>query len=251
APLGGAGGAALAAAPPIACRLLLQPAIAAQLVGLVRLLPGERGGLLLLAGAVDVFDVARLAAEVAVARGHLVHRVDQVEHLDDAVRAQVEVLADQLLDLVVGDLAGAEGGDRDRGRLGDADRVGHLHFALVGQARGDDVLGHVTRGVRGGTIDLRRVLAGERAATVAGHAAVGVDDDLAAGQAGVAHRAADHELAGRVDQQPVAVRGDVEVGEDRVDDVLLDVLVQLGVEVDALGVLGGQYDGVDAHRAVL
>ena len=44
---------------------------------------------------------------------------------------------------------------------------------------------------------------------MAGHAAVGVDDDLAAGQAGVAHRAADHEPAGRVDQQPVV--GGVEV----------------------------------------
>jgi hypothetical protein len=62
---------------------------------------------------------------------------------------------------------------------------------------------------------------------VAGHAAVGVDDDLATGQTGVAHRAADHELAGRVDQQAVAARpGNAGLGESaqhRVDDVLLDV----------------------------
>src|SRR4249919_362133 len=86
APLGEARGAALAAAPPISNRLLLQPAFLAQLVGLVRLLPGERGGLLLLAGAVDVLHFLRLAAEVAVRGGGLVHRVDQVEHLHDAVR---------------------------------------------------------------------------------------------------------------------------------------------------------------------
>src|SRR5690606_8794802 len=188
-------GASASRLPP----LLLELCRLAQLVGLVGLLPRERGRLLLLAGTVDVLDGLRLAAEVAVGRGGLVHRVDQVEHLDDAVRTQVEVLADQLLDHLVADLAGAEGGDRNAGRLGHADGVAHLHLAAVGQARGDHVLGDVARGVRGGTVDLGRVLAGERAAAMAGPATVGVDDDLAAGQAAVAHRPADHELAGRVD----------------------------------------------------
>src|SRR5690606_21853191 len=144
-----------------------------------------------LAVSVDVADLLRLAAEVAVAGGALVDRVDQVEHLDDAVRTQVEMPADQLFDLFVRDLAGAEGGDRDRGRLGHADGVGNLHFATVGQAGGNHVLGDVARGIGGRAVDLRRVLAGERTTAVAGPAAVGVDDDLAAGQAAVAHRAAD------------------------------------------------------------
>ena len=74
-----------------------------------------------------------------------------------------------------------------------ADRVGDLRLAAAGQARGDDVLGDPAHGVGRRAVDLRGVLAGEGAATVAGHAAVGVDDDLAAGQAGVAHRAADDE----------------------------------------------------------
>src|SRR5690606_16535012 len=190
--------AALAARSIAARAPLLQLRGLAQFVGLVRLLPGEGGGGLLLAGGVGVGDLLGLAPEVAVAGGALVDRVHQVERLQDAVRAQVEVAADQLLDHDVPDLAGAEGGDRDRGRLGDADGVAHLHLAAVGQAGGDHVLGDVARGVGGGTVDLGRVLAGERAATVAGPAAVGVDDDLAAGQAAVAHRAADHELAGRV-----------------------------------------------------
>src|SRR5690606_23262958 len=98
-------------------RGLLQLRVGAQRLGLVRLLPGEGGGDLLLAGAVGVAQLERLAAEVAVGGGRLVDRVHQVQHLDDAVRAQVEVLADQLLDLLVRDAAGAEGGDRDRGRL--------------------------------------------------------------------------------------------------------------------------------------
>ena len=78
----------------------------------------------------------------------------------------------------------------------DADRVGDLDLAAVGQAGRDDVLGHVAGRVGGRAVDLARVLARERAAAVAGHAAVGVDDDLAAGEARVADRAADDE-AGR------------------------------------------------------
>src|SRR5690606_31616336 len=59
APLGGTGRSRL---PP----LLLQLRRLAQLVGLVGLLPRERGRLVLLARAVDIFDRLRLAAEVAV-----------------------------------------------------------------------------------------------------------------------------------------------------------------------------------------
>jgi len=60
----------------------------------------------------------------------------------------------------------------------------------VSQAGSYDVLRNPTGGVRGGTIDLGRVLAGERATAVVGGATVGVDDDLAAGQTGVGRRAA-------------------------------------------------------------
>ena len=80
-----------------------------------------------------------------------------------------------------------------------ADRVGQLHFAAIGQAGGDDVLGHVPGHVGGAAIDLGRILAAEGAAAVPAPAAVGIDDDLAPGQAAVAVRAADDEPAGRVD----------------------------------------------------
>ena len=69
----------------------------------------------------------------------------------------------------------------------------------LGETGRDDVLGDVARHVAGGAVDLRGILAGERAAAVRRGAAVGVDDDLAAGDAGVAVRAADHEAAGRID----------------------------------------------------
>src|SRR5690606_20930620 len=123
-----------------------------------------------------------------------VDRPAQVEHFDDAARAQVEVLAHQFDDHVISHFAGAERVDRNGSRLCHTDGVADLDFALAGQAGGNDVLRHITTGVGSGTVHFGRILAGERATTVTGHAAVGVNDDLAAGQAAVAHRAADDEL---------------------------------------------------------
>ena len=88
----------------------------------------------------------------------------------------------------------ALGADGDAHRVGHADRVGELHFGALGEAGGDDVLGDVAAHVAGAAVDLRRVLAAERPAAVRAATAVAVDDDLAAGQAGVAVRAADDEL---------------------------------------------------------
>ena len=90
---------------------------------------------------------------------------------------------------------------------------------------------------------------------MAGHAAIGVDDDLAAGETGVTHRATDLEAAGGVDER--AVGGGVEVGaligelrQHGRDDVLLDVGRQQVVEGDVGGVLGGQHDGVEPDGLV-
>jgi hypothetical protein len=80
------------------------------------------------------------------------------------------------------------------------DGVGELHFALRGEAGGDDVLRDPAAHVGGAAVHLRRIFAGERATAVTAHAAVGIHDDLATGQAAVALRTADDELAGRVDE---------------------------------------------------
>ena len=76
-------------------------------------------------------------------------------------------------------------------------------------------------------------------------AAVGVDDDLAAGEAGVAHRAADLEAPGRVDQQLVVGDVEAEWRQLRLHDVFADVGGEQGVEVDVSGVLRADDDGVE------
>ena len=130
-------------------------------------------------------------------------------------------LADEFANALVVDAARAVGIDVHAHRLRNADGVGQLHFAAIGQAGGDDVLGHVPGHVGGAAIDLGRILAAEGAAAVTAPAAVGIDDDLAAGQPAVAVRTADHEPAGRID-----VIGDLAVDQllrqQRLDDVLDD-----------------------------
>ena len=140
--------------------------------------------------------------------------------LADAARRQVHHLAQRLLELGLVDLAGAVQVDIDRQRLGDADGVGELDRAAVGEAGRDDVLGEIARGIGGRAVDLGRILAGEGAAAMRRRAAIGVDDDLAAGEAAVAVRAADDELAGRVDV-PDRLVGDPALRQ-RLADVGLD-----------------------------
>ena len=90
---------------------------------------------------------------------------------------------------------------------------------------------------------------------MAGHAAVGVDDDLAAGEAGVAHRATDLEATGGVDERTVGA--DVEVGaaltqlgQDRVDHVGLDVGLEHALEGHVGRVLRRQHHGVEPDGTV-
>ena len=78
------------------------------------------------------------------------------------------------------------------------------------------------------------------------HAAVGVDDDLATGQTGVAHRSADDELTGRVDVE-LGLGVDETRGDHRLDDLLHDELTE-GALLDVAAVLARDDDGVDAAR---
>ena len=149
---------------------------------------------------------------------------------------------DHLGDLQRVDRLGAERLDHDRHRVGHADGVGDLDLAAAGRAGGDDVLGHPAGGVGGRAVDLGRVLAREGAAAVAGGAAVGVDDDLAAGEAGVGVGAAEHEAAGGVGQQLVVVVGELR-RQQRVDDVLVQVGLEQGLGVEPGLVLAGDQDG--------
>ena len=80
-------------------------------------------------------------------------------------------------------------------------------------------------------------------------AAVGVDDDLATGEPGVRHRAADHEATGRVH---VPLGGGVQPlgGDHLLDDVVLDVVEDLLLR-DLVAVLDADEHGVHPAGAAV
>src|SRR6266540_414034 len=105
---------------------------AAELVGAVGRLPGEL-----------------LAAEVTVGRRLLVDRPAEVELADDRGRPEVERVPHEADDPLRVDPLGAERVNGQRDGMGGADGVGHLELEPVGEARGHQVLGHVSGHVGG------------------------------------------------------------------------------------------------------
>ena len=161
-----------------------------------------------------------------VGRGACVDRLVEIEVLADAARREIDQLAQHGLQLGDIDPVGIVAEvDVDRQRLRHADRVGELDRAAVGETGRHHVLGEIAGGIGGRAIDLGGVLAGERAAAVRGRAAVGVDDDLAPREPGVAIGTADVELAGRVDV-PARILGDP-ARRQRLAHVRLDQLAHL------------------------
>ena len=123
----------------------------------------------------------------------------QIQLLDDDTGAQVEVGADDLDKLIRGLGRRAVGVDVDGEGLRDTNGVRELDEGAAGEASGDQRLGDPAADVGSRAVDLGEVLAGEGTATVGTPAAVGVDDDLAAGQAGITLRATNDEQAGGLD----------------------------------------------------
>src|SRR5579883_1407300 len=127
----------------------LQPGLLAQRGGLVGRLPGK---------------VGILAAEVTVRSGLAIDGPAKVQGFDDALRSELEVLANQSFDLASIDVFRAEGVDQHADWIGHADGIGKLYFDALCQSGGNYVLGDVTSHVAGRAVDLCRILAAESAA---------------------------------------------------------------------------------------
>ena len=179
---------------------------------------------------------------MTVGRSLCVNGPAQVEPLDDAPRGEVEHRPHRRLEQDFVHRGGALRVHQQAHRRAHANGVGQLQDAAPGQAGGDDVLGHVAGRVGRAPVHLGRILAGEGAAAMRTAAAVGVDDDLAAGEAGVAHGPADHEPAGGVDEHPRRLRAKMG-GQHRPDDSLGHLPAQ-GVDVHGRVVLGGEHHRV-------
>lgn len=136
-----------------------------------------------------------LVGEVAVLGGLVVDRLDQIKLLNNDTRSHVEVVADDLDQLVGALVRSAVGVNVEGQRLGHTDGVRELDQAAAGEFRVDDGLGDPAGEVGGAAVDFAVVLAGEGATSVGTPAAVGVDDDFAAGETCVSLWATDDEEA--------------------------------------------------------
>src|SRR5450432_2546547 len=194
-------------------------------------------------------EIRVFAAEVPVRCRLLVYRTAQLERFDNPFRGELEVFADELLQLLFGDHAGAERIHQHAYRLSYADSVRQLDFTTVGQAGSHDVFGNVAGHVAGGAINLGRIFAAEGAPAVTSHAAVSVHNDFATRQAGIAHGTTDHEAAGGID---VIFRVGIQQvrGNSGLDHVLHDVRAQ-GFIVNGVSMLGGDHDGVHTPGLVV
>ena len=81
---------------------------------------------------------------------------------------------------------------------------------------------------------------------MARHAAIGIDDDLASGQATVAVRAPDHKPAGRVNKV-FGVCVTPRCRQNRFDDFFHHRFLQI-LQGDAFLVLGREHHGIDSDR---
>lgn len=187
-----------------------------------------------------------LVSEVTVLGGLEVDGFGKVEVLDDDTRAEIEVVSDDLNELVGGLGGGAVGLNEDGERFGDTDGIRELDEGTAGEFGVHDGLGNPASNIGGRTVNLGVILSGESTTAVGTPTAVGVDDDLTAGETGVTLGTTDDEKAGWLDVVDSAVIK--KVGwDDLLDDLLQDLLSE-DLGGDFFTVLGAYDDGVNADR---
>lgn len=244
---------------------------------MVELFPGEEFHFFLycrpVVGSECFFHHAGSASHVTVAGGFLVYGIAQFQPFLDGFWTEVEDFVDFPGDggVIHGHFGRAVGVHENSDGTGDADGVGYLDEHLVGNSRGDHVLGDVAGGIGRGAVHFGGVFAGECTTTVGSLAAVSVHDDFTAGETGVPVRSADYEFPGRVHVQDEAfVKKGLYPGgkfrfyprEEDILDVLVDLLNHPGIGLqlcfgavvgwaNEFVMLRGDHDGVHAEGTIV
>ena len=208
-----------------------------------------------------------LVGEVAVLRRLVVDRLDQIQLLDNDTWSHVEVVADDRHQFVRRLLRGPVRLDEEGERLCHTNGVGELDKAATSELGVNERLGDPASKVGGAAVDFAVVFAAEGTTAVSAPAAVGVDDDFAAGQPCVALWAANDEEAGGLDLEthvsPCSIKQKscdwtptyvidglvikILLGDGFLDNLLLDLLAQL-LGGDVWAVLGADNNGIHSNR---
>src|SRR5580693_3072147 len=186
---------------------------------------------------------------MSISCGLAIDRPPQIERLNDSLRSQLEMGAYDIRNNRRVNLARAERIHQYAYGIGHANGVCELNFTPVRQPSRNNVLRDVTRHVRSRAVHLGRILAAESAAAMPPHATVGVHNNLAAGQPGIAHGPANDKPTRGID---VIFRVFVEQmsGNRGLNHVPENVAAEF-VVANRLRVLRRNYDGIDTHRLVM
>src|SRR5690606_4467405 len=112
----------------------------------------------------------------------------------------IKVLQNEVLNLILWNLFSAKRFDGNRQGMRHANGIRHLNFKTVSQSSRHYILGDIAGHVGCGAVNFRAVFAAESTTAMPGYATVGIDDNLAPGQASITHRATNNEAPRRVDE---------------------------------------------------
>lgn len=189
-------------------------------------------------------EIRVVATKVTEGSGLLVDGATQLEVTNDATRAEIEVIFNNLQNFSVRLDTSAVGVDVDREGLGNTDGVRDLDESALAELGSDEGLGDPTGSISSRAIDLGGVLAGEGTTTVSTPTTVAVNNDLAASQTSITLRTTDDEATRGVqvvDSLIVEVLG----GDGGLDNALHQTLADLLVG-NTVVVLSGDDNSVDA-----
>ena len=117
---------------------------------------------------------------MSVSRGLFINWAAQAEHFNYSGGAQVEVFFNELFDKLLVNFSRVVSFDANRNRISDADSIGKLNFALVSQARRDNIFSNVTSRISRAPVNFCGVFTAESSASMTRPTAVSVDDNFSA-----------------------------------------------------------------------
>ena len=135
---------------------------------------------------------------MTVSRKGCIDRTAKLEIVNDRRRTEVNGLTNDLRNSFIGDFACTEGVNVNTKRLCNTDRIRNLYFTFLSKSCRNNILCAVTSGIASTTVNLCRVLTGERAAAMSAVAAVCINDDLTTCKTAITLRTADYKSAGGV-----------------------------------------------------
>jgi len=191
-------------------------------------------------------EIGVVATKVTESSGLLVDWAAQFEVTNDATRAKVEVILNNLQNFSVRLDTSAVGVDVDRKGLGNTDGIRDLNKSTLAELGSNEGLGDPSGSVSSRAIDLGGVLAREGTTTVSTPTTIAVNNDLAASQTSITLRTTNNEATRRVQVEDgliIKVLGGDGVLDNNFHQTLANLLVG-----NAVIVLSGDDHSVDAFR---